>query len=183
MKRRNALRLTAVLMGGTIVGSDVFLSGCTNAPTTKALFTDKDIALLDEIGETILPETKESPGARAAKIGDFMKTIVTDCYSEKEQTVFLDGLAGINALAEKSFGGEFSSLGTEDKIAFLNGLDKEARATPEGQLHYFGLMKQLTIWGYFTSEPGATQALRYNPVPGRYIGCIPYKTGDRAWAE
>ena len=48
--------------------------------------------------------------------------------------------------------------------------------------HYFGMMKQLTLWGYFTSKPGATQALRYIAVPGRYEGCIPYKKGDKAWA-
>ena len=48
--------------------------------------------------------------------------------------------------------------------------------------HYFRMMKELTLWGYFTSEPGATKALRYVAVPGRYEGCIPYKKGDKAWA-
>jgi len=43
-------------------------------------------------------------------------------------------------------------------------------------------LKQLTIWGYFTSEVGATKALRYNPIPGRYDACIDYKPGDKAWA-
>ena len=53
---------------------------------------------------------------------------------------------------------------------------------PNDDPHYFGMMKQLTLWGYFTSKPGATQALRYVAVPGRYEGCIPYKKGDKAWA-
>jgi hypothetical protein len=44
------------------------------------------------------------------------------------------------------------------------------------------MMKQLTVWGYFTSEAGATKALRYVPVPGRYEGCIPYTKGEKAWA-
>ena len=48
--------------------------------------------------------------------------------------------------------------------------------------HYFTMMKQLTLLGYFTSEIGSKQALRYNPVPGRYDGCAPYKKGDKAWA-
>jgi hypothetical protein len=43
-------------------------------------------------------------------------------------------------------------------------------------------MKQLTLLGYFTSEIGATQTLRYVAVPGKYEGCIPYKKGDKAWA-
>lgn len=58
---------------------------------------------------------------------------------------------------------------------------KDSKAV-EDLPHYFAMMKQLTLWGYFTSEPGATKALRYVPVPGRFEGCIPYKKGDKAWA-
>ena len=45
--------------------------------------------------------------------------------------------------------------------------------------HYFTMMKQLTLWGYFTSKEGIMQALRYVPVPGKYQGCIDYKKGDK----
>jgi len=66
-------------------------------------------------------------------------------------------------------------------------LDKEAKdymskKKPDEPSHYFRMMKELTLWGYFTSEVGATKALRYVAVPGRYEGCIPYKKGDKAWA-
>jgi hypothetical protein len=44
-------------------------------------------------------------------------------------------------------------------------------------------MKQLTLFCFFTSKPGMTQALRHQQVPGRYDGAFPYKKGDRAWAE
>lgn len=50
------------------------------------------------------------------------------------------------------------------------------------KVHYFTLMKQLTLLGFFTSKPGATEALRHVAVPGRYDGCMEYKKGDRAWA-
>ncbi len=45
------------------------------------------------------------------------------------------------------------------------------------------MMKELTLWGYFTSEPGANKALRYIAVPGKYQGCIDYKKGDKAHDE
>ena len=48
--------------------------------------------------------------------------------------------------------------------------------------HYFTMMKQITLLGFFTSKPGATQALRYIAVPGKFDGNYPYKKGDRAWA-
>jgi len=48
--------------------------------------------------------------------------------------------------------------------------------------HYFRMIKELTLLGYFTSEVGCTQALRYLPVPGKYDGDYAYKPGDKAWA-
>jgi hypothetical protein len=66
-------------------------------------------------------------------------------------------------------------------------LDEEAKKyqetkTSEQPTHHFTMIKQLTLWGYFSSEIGATQALRYVAIPGKYEGCVPYKKGDKAWA-
>jgi hypothetical protein len=44
------------------------------------------------------------------------------------------------------------------------------------------MIKELTVFGYFTSEPGATRALRYTQTPGYYQGEVAYKKGDKAWA-
>jgi hypothetical protein len=75
----------------------------------------------------------------------------------------------------------------EQRKELLNELDKEQKdyaknKKKEDPAHYFTMMKQLTLLGYFTSEPGATKALRYVAVPGRFDACIPYKKGDKAWA-
>jgi hypothetical protein len=56
---------------------------------------------------------------------------------------------------------------------------KEFNSAP---LHYYTMIKQLTLFGYFTSETGMKQTLRYLPVPGKYDGAFPYKKGDKAWA-
>jgi hypothetical protein len=52
---------------------------------------------------------------------------------------------------------------------------------PKAAAGYFSL-KDLTVTGYFTSEPGATLALRYDPMPGAYRGCVPLREIGRAWA-
>jgi hypothetical protein len=67
------------------------------------------------------------------------------------------------------------------------GLDAEQKQyqkdkKKEDPSHYFRMMKELTLLGYFTSEIGSKQARRYVPVPGRFEGCIPYKKGDKAFA-
>ncbi len=189
MNRREALSSVALLLGGTIIGADIFLSGCkSDVKISSALdFSPENIAFLDEVGETILPTTAGSPGAKAAQIGQFMKTIVTDCYEEKDQKIFAEGIGKLNAASKTKYDKVFMELGADQKHDLLVAIDKEAKdyqktKKPEGPNHYFTLMKQLTLWGYFTSKPGATQALRYVAVPGRYEGCIPYKKGDKAWA-
>ena len=183
MKRRKALVLTAGIMGAVIIGSELFLTGCTNKDKVTRLFSDSDVKLLDEVGEVILPKTQLSPGAKDAKIGLFMKTIVTDCYNEKEQNIFKNGIIELNRMAQNTYSGNFLELRQEQKFELLAKLDIETRdINNEDSYHFFPMMKQLTIWGYFTSEPGVTKSLRYNQIPGKYIGCIPYKKGDKAWA-
>jgi hypothetical protein len=183
MKRRKALMLTAGIMGSTIIGSDIFLSGCAREVKNNELFSETDIALLDEVGETILPKTDRSPGAKSAKVGLFMKVIVTDCYDEEEQAIFKSGISVLNKMGQDRYSSTFIKLTKKQKHDLLVELDKEAKAVAEKEpSHFFSMIKQLTIWGFFTSKPGATEALRYNPVPGKFKGCIPYIKGDKAWA-
>ena len=201
MNRREALSSVALLLGGTIIGSEMFLSGCTNVDKKIGLagidFTPEDISFLDEVGETIIPAT-DSPGAKEAKIGEFMHTIVRDCYTKENQQLFIDGMGKLNDACKKKNGKSFLDCNPAERKSLLIDLDKEQKeyaalnkptgsqnsdaAHKEPVKHYFSLFKELTIWGYFTSEPGATKALRYIAVPGRYEGCVPYKKGDKAWA-
>jgi hypothetical protein len=200
MDRRELLKMIAVLTGGVVVGGEAFLTGCKNPESIGGpTFSEKDIAFLDEVGETILPATK-TPGAKAAHIGQFMKTIVNDCYEEDDQKTFHEGIKKLNDACDKMHGHSFMNATPQQRTALLTSLDKEAKdyqkqrseknkAAKEKDKnaknlpnHYFTLMKQLTLWGYFTSKEGMTQALRFNPVPGRYDGCIDYKKGDRMFA-
>jgi hypothetical protein len=187
MNRREALSAVAVLFGGTIIGAEAFLTGCKTTSKKEGLFAAEDIAFLDEVGETILPATAASPGAKEAKIGEFMKIMVTDCYTEDDQEIFTQGIKKLNEASEKKYDKEFMKLAANQRHDLLVQLDAEAKNYVKNKKdgdanHYFSMLKQLTLWGYFTSEPGATKALRYLPVPGKYEGCVPYKKGEKAWA-
>lgn len=183
MERRKALFLTTGILGSALIGSELFLSGCARKKETAELLSASDVVFLDEVGEVILPETDRSPGAKAARIGLFMKIIVTDCYDEKEQDIFKKGIAELNRMSKSEYGNDFMELDAIQKHGFLAKLDKDVRERgTTNDPHFFQMMKELTIWGYFTSEPGVTKALRYNPTPGGFKGCIPYVKGDKAWA-
>lgn len=188
MNRREAISSVALLLGGTIIGAEAFLSGCKTKTSAEAgvSFAPNDIAFLDEVAETILPATS-TPGAKDAKVGQFMTVIVHDCYEEKDQKIFMDGMKKLDDASKTKNGKIFMESTPAQRHDLLVALDKEQsdyqkNKKKEDPNHYFRMMKELTLWGYFTSEPGATKALRYVAVPGKYEGCIPYKKGDKAWA-
>jgi len=73
------------------------------------------------------------------------------------------------------------------RLAFLEQLDREQKAYMERvrrapPAHYFRQMKELTLFGYFTSEIGCAQAMRYRETPGRFDPCVPYTPGETSWA-
>lgn len=200
MNRRDALARVALIMGGTVIGADFFLAGCSSSTDKKPaqaaakpavkeqpFLSSDQIKLLDEVGETILPATK-TPGAKAAQVGSFMAVMVRDCYEPKDQKVFLNGLGQLEERSRTLHGKEFMESSPAQRLALLTALDKEQKAftanqRPDDISKYFRMMKELTLLGFFTSEVGATKALRYVTVPGRYDGSVPYKKGDRAWAS
>lgn len=207
MDRRDAVKYISILLGGAVIGADAFLTGCKTKSANAHEWSEDDVAYLNEIGETILPRTA-TPGAKDANVGQFMTVMVNDCYEESDQKAFRDGMGKLNDAAEKQFGKNFMAISPEQRKDLLVQMDKEAKdyqnkvndfngkesekertETAKGNLnyvrqhmspHYFTMMKQLTLLGFFTSEPGMTQALRYIPVPGRYEGCVSYKKGDKA---
>lgn len=211
MDRRELLKMIAVLTGSAMVGGEFLLSGCGAGGGSASGFTEKNISLLDEIAETIIPAT-QTPGARAAQVGNYMKVMVTDCYRDAEQKTFMEGIEKLEEACRKTNGKSFMECSPAQRHDFLVTLEKEAKeynnvrnervktareahekankdlpwkqqteffAEPP---HYYTMMKQLTLSGYFTSEIGATQTLRYLAVPGRYDGNYPYVKGDKAWA-
>lgn len=188
LTRREAVIKLAVLMGASAVGPRLLARSFGLQTPTE--FSDADIALLDEIGETIIPATK-IPGAKAVGIGAFIAMMVADCYTPTAQAAFKTGLAKLPADYAARHGEKFIGGKAENRTAFLNELDAEQsnytaanrrknddNSAEEVPPHWFRVARELTILGYFSSEIGYTQALRYLEVPGRCDGNVPYKQGD-----
>jgi hypothetical protein len=200
--RREAIRRVSALLGGAaLVGGRALLAACERASfplqeATLGEFTAQDIAFLDEIAETILPATK-TPGAKAARTGAFMALMVTDSYRPAEQRTFREGMRKVDDATRKANGLSFMEATPPQRTAVLTVLDHEqkrqmdaraAAASPGAAsagrpAHYFRMMKELALLGYFTSEVGCTQALRYVESPGRFDPCIAYTPGEPAWAD
>ena len=190
LSRRDAiLRVSAMFGGAALVGQAAMLAlpEEAEAATPNLLFNRADVAMLAEIAETILPET-DTPGARAAGVGPFIAQMVVDTYYDPERRIFRQGLRTINERSRAAHGGEFMALTPEQRFALLETLDAEQHAymsdkAVEEPAHFFRMIKELTLLGYFTSEIGYTQAMRYAETPGRFDPCAPYRPGEKIWAE
>lgn len=189
ISRREALRRASLVLGGAVLlGQGAWLAGCAQSPETvrgETLFSAEEIALLDEVAETILPATS-TPGARAAAVGSFIALMVTDTYSPRAQQTFREGLTELQRQCRIEHDRDFMAASPEQRHALLVRLDQEqplavATAPPE-DTPWFRMIKQLTVLGYFTSEIGCTQAQRYIETPGRYDPCAPLEAGERSWA-
>ncbi len=177
--RRAALlrivRCSAALgMSGFLLGACGQLSA--RRDPERAMLGAGEVLLLDDLGETILPATPGLGGARAAAIGLYMLATVNECWPRKDAQAFVRGLDFLEAACASEHGRAFGALAPAEKLAFLTRLGADPAS---GQI--LPMLKRLTVSGYVTSELGATQALRYDPVPGSYRA-IPYTKGDRRWA-
>ena len=185
MNRREAIRATTALLGGVLITSNGFLVACAReekaaaAPNAGVLTTD-DQALIEEIADTLLPTTAASPGAKAAGAGAAINLLLTDVWEPEKAQRVVDGLKQFRQTSQMKGGADFAALGVAKREALLRGIDAEAQT--QGDAHYFNLVRDLALQAYFSSEIGMTKARRWIMVPGKFVGCMPLKPGQPAWA-
>lgn len=188
MERRQLLTLIAAATGCALAGYAEFgPDRDARAGPADANFAPTDVAFFDEVAETIVPRT-DTPGAKDAKVGAFIAAYSQACYSQRDLPILRAGIDTLNGEMRKACGATLVAARPAQREAVLTRIDREARAMAskagdDDPPHYFTLMKQLTLLGFFTSEPGATKAARYSAIPGPYHGDIPYDgKGFWSWA-
>jgi glucoside 3-dehydrogenase (cytochrome c) hitch-hiker subunit len=124
MNRREAVQYISLLVGGTVIGSNYFLAGCTNPGANPMAFTPDDVNYLDEIAETILPATK-TPGAKAAQVGKFMTVMVNDCYDADDQKTFHEGMDKLDKRCKDQYSKSFMDATPQQRHDLLVALDKD----------------------------------------------------------
>ncbi|HEV2115136.1 MAG TPA: gluconate 2-dehydrogenase subunit 3 family protein [Terriglobales bacterium] len=197
MKRRDALKLIAGAAALPALYSENLLAlgreihqqlGPTAALRTLNPHQD---ATVSAIAEMIIPAT-DTPGAKGARVNEFIDLILTDWCSPANCQRFLQGLADVDDRSSKMFGKEFVECDPQQQTELLTALDEELtelrEANVRGRHHaspvhretetpvernFFYMMKRLTLIGYYTSEIGWTQELGRPPVHmGPYQPCV-----------
>ena len=188
MDRRQALKLLSLLAGGSIA-LPAYAEKILHYPDAywqapPEGFPPEQSDLLAALAETILPPTG-TPGAREAGVHHVIPVLLDDCTDDATRAVFRAGLERLDAQSRERFLFPFALLSLEQRTTLVGEWQDDYHATrkqPGAGPHFFKIAKDLTLLGYFTSEIGATQALRYLPIPGKWEADIPLQPGEKAWA-
>ena len=191
MDRREALQRTAMMLGYAISAPAMMgvLNGCKATPELafKPVFLTEDMAkMIAEIAEIIIPKI-DTPGAKEAGVPIFIDRMIGECYQKEDQDRFIKGANDFDADAKTTYGDAFIECEPAKQKELVYKYHTEAIAAmksdaPPKERPFILMMKELTMLGFFTSEPGATQVLQYQAVPGSYKGCVPLSEVGRTWA-
>jgi hypothetical protein len=175
MNRREAVQKITFLLGGTL--SAPLMAGIMGEQLNfgpSLVPSAEQEALLADVADIIIPATG-TPGAKAAGADKFITRLMRDCFEMEDQKKFYSGLEKIDTQSKEVYGKGFSALDVTQKNDII-------KRTTVSDKPFFLQMKGLTVTGYFTSEIGATQALDYLPIPGRFDGSWPMPKGQKSWA-
>lgn len=185
LTRRRALQGAASLLGGTLAATHLgpFMSRAARAAAGDAapVFFDTDqFALLERAVDVMLPET-DTPGAVAAGVHHLIDLMLAEWASPVRQARYAVGLRDLDARMRQLGAADFVSASPSQQLELLQTLDREAFADGSGDT-FFAELKKLVIFGYYSSEAGATLELQYEPLIPDYKACVPIEDiGGRAW--
>jgi hypothetical protein len=169
MNRREAVQIVTLAVGALLShGAAPRLAAQAEASEAAAA------ALLAEVADVILPDT-DTPGAKAAGVEKFILRVVRDCFKAEERQKFFSALETLDGDSRKQFSKPFTALSEAEKVELV-------KFTAAQRKPFFSSLRQLVVTAYFNSEIGATQALAYLPIPGRFQGSVPLAPGQKAWA-
>lgn len=214
MNRRAVIRLLAAAAALPALPRELLALGhevhSQLAPTTalRALNAHQN-AMVTVMAELIIPAT-DTPGAKAARVNEFIDLMLAEWYPEKDRARFLAGLGDVDARSRVLFGKDFVDCAENQQVEILTALDAELARAREAigpgspgnreqsreavvlgspgyrgqrskpEQNFFFMVKQLTLVGYYTSEIGAIQELHHVMIPSRYQGCVPIDDGTKA---
>ena len=197
MNRRQALKSIAVAAALPLSARELFAIGREAHAHLQSAAAERDRYIFQTLDsdeseiltvatERILPET-DTPGARSARVPEFIDVILTGWFTEEERNRFLKGIRELNERALKSKDDSFLSCTESEQVRLLQELEAEAhdelgdveptrqafrRAHTSPNAPFFTVLKWLTLYGYYTSKAGMEREIGWVDFPGSYDGCV-----------
>jgi hypothetical protein len=189
MNRKKAI-LSMFFVGGGVVATYSGWEWYEISKTPDLRYLDVNKELIADLSEIIIPRTN-TPGAKDAKVGETIISLLKNVSDRKTQNNFIEGLKAVENYSFMAFKNPFTALSaTQQKDVVTHFFEKSKNFT--GNLRkvknkilgksFIEILKYYSSIAFCTSEPGATQALAYDYIPGKYIGCMPVSANQRSWA-
>ena len=178
--------LSGVVFGGMLEGCKID----TNDDWSPQFFSRKQAIGIAEIAEHILPKT-DIPGAKDIFVDRFIDSFIANCFTTAQKKEFIDGLEAFQRFANSVGGANFEACSQDEKDEILRHQEAlpntPARSvwgrsvSEAGEVPFYRKLKGLCLFGYFSSETIGKNVLNYDPVPGKFLGCVPLAEIGNAW--
>lgn len=141
-------------------------------PQPLKFFTPEENRTVIEMSERIIPADDSSPGAKAARVNEYIDLIVSESPDTVKQT-WREGLAAVNKMSGDKFSKPFADASAEQQVELLKAISKNERSPQTVEEKFFRTIKNATIDGYYTTEIGIKQELKYkgNSYLKEFVGC------------
>lgn len=161
-------------------GADEAPSGQISGGVASGVFSREEMAIIAAVAQTIIPQT-ETAGAVQAGVPDTLQSLATDWGDTAYQQYWKNGLAELASALTSDAGDAFTALSPSEREAVLSAYDASvfSGAVDNG---FYRDFKATVVQAYYMSEPGASEELAYEPVPGEWIGCVPLSEFPKTWA-
>jgi glucoside 3-dehydrogenase (cytochrome c) hitch-hiker subunit len=175
MNRRTAL----ALLGAGVVSSRLPAAQAQlhairkNTEPPKLMFFDHSgHQLIEALAENIIPADEHSPGARAARVSYYIDLVAANSALPVQKT-WRTEMSAFEDAARQELGKPYLEADPAGQIRFLSKLSSAPAGTKTPAEQFFARMKQMTIFGYYTSETGLLQELEYkgNKALAEFPGC------------
>ncbi|NQX87443.1 MAG: gluconate 2-dehydrogenase subunit 3 family protein [Halioglobus sp.] len=202
MNRREFLQCAAIMVSGVTAAQhgfslteeqQVYLATAPDYNSKDVeYFSPAQKKIVAAMAEVVIPRT-DTPGAIDAGVPQFIELLAADWLNAEERAIFEAGLTAIETEVPQTYGKPFDQLDTATQLKIMEELEGEAS---DSDWYKFGnvqrefisdapficQIKELTIYGFFTSEVGSKQVLRYDPMPMAFDGNYPLSKDDSSWA-
>lgn len=174
--------LAAVMSGAMVNTALAYSRGPALGLKNGQVFNKDQMLTLWHICAQVIPQT-DTPGAHQVDTHGFIDNQLAKCFPKKVRGAQIKLIKLLNRTANKRHKLVFADLPQEQQVQLLNDIDTGKGGFNLKQRKLFKQLKGLIAFGYYTSEVGMTQELRYLAVPGGFTGEFPYKRGEGAWAS
>jgi gluconate 2-dehydrogenase gamma chain len=162
--RRDALKLAAVMPLASLHAQP--------AAPTPAFFTAEEFRLVDELTEMIIPADEHSPGARGAKVAQYIDQRLAESFDKEPQQLWRDGLRHIEQTCQLQHGTRFLSATPAQRVAQLTAMVSDDDEPKTLESRFFQELKNRTVHAYYTSDIGIHQEMEYkgNSYLDQFVG-------------